>query len=118
MGAGVPPRTIVGCRAGVRPGGRATDVGGPSDRSAYERWTRCSCPLRRRMWVGRADRGGAAVTVDSGPRAGDRVAAVVTRAADGGLRGRPDGVRAGPGAAARGDRLPGGRTLTAPAPDR
>src|SRR3954452_20681375 len=29
MGAGAPPRMIVGCRSGVGPGGRATGVGGP-----------------------------------------------------------------------------------------
>src|SRR4051794_33639135 len=29
MGAGAPPRTIVGCRSGMGPGGRATGVGGP-----------------------------------------------------------------------------------------
>src|SRR3954453_23329109 len=45
MGAGAPPRTIVGCRAGDGPGGRATGVGGPSDRSAYECRSGCSCPF-------------------------------------------------------------------------
>src|SRR3954466_9901706 len=29
MGAGAPRRTIVGCRSGMGPGGRATGVGGP-----------------------------------------------------------------------------------------
>src|SRR4051794_24655515 len=64
MGAGAPPRMIVGCRAGGGPGGSATGVGGPSDRSAYECWTGCSRPFGRRVRARCADRGRAADAVD------------------------------------------------------
>src|SRR3954453_17037548 len=85
MGAGAPPRMIVGCRAGGGPGGSATGVGGPSDRSAYECRTGCSRPFGRRVRAGCADRGGAADAVDPRPRAGDRLAAVAAGAGEGDL---------------------------------
>src|SRR3954447_6670396 len=85
MGAGAPPRMIVGCRSGVCPGGRATGVGGPSDRSAYECRTRCSRPFGRRMRTGFPDRGGAAGAIDAGPYGGDRLAAPAARTGHGDL---------------------------------
>src|SRR4051812_44228317 len=66
LGAGAPPRMIVGCRAGGGPGGSATGVGGPSDRSAYECRTGCPRPFGRRVRAGCADRRGAAGAVGAG----------------------------------------------------
>src|SRR3954451_14563599 len=64
MGAGAPPRTIVGCRSGVALAVEPQAWGGPSDWSAYECWTGCSRPFGRRVRAGCADRGGAADAVD------------------------------------------------------
>src|SRR3954451_14894732 len=113
MGAGAPPRTIVGCRSGVTLAVEPQAWGGPSDWSAYECRAGCSRPFGGGPWPGCADRRRAAGAADTGARAGHRLAAVTARAGAGDLRGRADRLRAGPGPAGGGDRLRGGRSVAA-----